>query len=158
MPVTVVNDIDNEVLPRDFRFISDMVLGEGVEPAEDSFHSGCSCLDNEDCQYTGCQCLADLEDDQDDDDMDVNGGLSKKAYGYHKHGTKAGLLRARLQNSTMPLYECHKACACSLDCPNRVVERGRTIPLQIFKTDDRGWGTSLPLYIGSEDITDLDSR
>ncbi len=25
-------------------------------------------------------------------------------------------------------------------CPNRVVERGRRVPLQIFRTEDRGWG------------------
>lgn len=113
-----------------------MVLGKGVERAEDSFRSGCSCADDGSCQYTGCLCLADLEED---DDMDMNDG-AKKAYAYHSHGTKAGLLRSRLQNSTVPLYECHKGCACSRDCPNRVVERGRTVPLQIFKTTNRGWG------------------
>ncbi|KAG6105625.1 Histone-lysine N-methyltransferase, H3 lysine-9 specific dim-5 [Claviceps sp. LM219 group G6] len=40
----------------------------------------------------------------------------------------------------MPIYECHQGCCCTRDCPNRVVERGRTVPLQIFRTDDRGWG------------------
>ncbi|KAJ3495783.1 hypothetical protein NLG97_g3144 [Lecanicillium saksenae] len=119
IPITIVNDVDSELLPEDFRFINAMVLGQGVEPAEDSFRSGCSCTDDGDCQYTGCLCLADLEDD--DDEMNGHG---RKAYAYHTHGTKAGLLRSRLQNSTVPL----------------VVERGRTVPLQIFKTSNRGWG------------------
>ncbi|KAM0744753.1 hypothetical protein ACQRIT_000137 [Beauveria bassiana] len=134
--LTVVNKVDSAFLPKNFEFINDMVLGKGVEPAEDSFRSGCSCADDGDCQYTGCLCLADLEDD---DDIDMNNGI-KKAYAYHTHGAKAGSLRSRLQKSTMPLYECHRGCACSSECPNRVVERGRTVPLQIFRTQNRGWG------------------
>ncbi|KAM3548042.1 hypothetical protein MY1884_009338 [Beauveria asiatica] len=134
--LTVVNKVDSAFLPKNFEFINSMVLGKGVEPAEDSFRSGCSCAHDGDCQYTGCLCLADLEDD---DDMDMNDGV-KKAYAYHTHGAKAGLLRSRLQKSTMPLYECHKGCACSSECPNRVVERGRTVSLQIFRTQNRGWG------------------
>ncbi|EJP62838.1 SET domain protein [Beauveria bassiana ARSEF 2860] len=134
--LTVVNKVDSAFLPKNFEFINDMVLGKGVEPAEDSFRSGCSCADDGDCQFTGCLCLADLEDD---DDIDMNNGI-KKAYAYHTHGAKAGSLRSRLQKSTMPLYECHKGCACSSECPNRVVERGRTVPLQIFRTQNRGWG------------------
>ncbi|OAA40543.1 histone-lysine N-methyltransferase [Beauveria brongniartii RCEF 3172] len=134
--LTVVNKVDRAFLPKNFEFINNMVLGKGVEPAEDSFRSGCSCTDDGDCQYTGCLCLADLGDD---DDMDMNNGV-RKAYAYHTHGAKAGLLRSRLQKSTMPLYECHKGCACSSECPNRVVERGRTVPLQIFRTQNRGWG------------------
>ncbi|KAG5953538.1 Histone-lysine N-methyltransferase, H3 lysine-9 specific dim-5 [Claviceps arundinis] len=42
----------------------------------------------------------------------------------------------------MPIYECHQGCCCTRDCPNRVVERGRTVPLQIFRTDDRGVKTT----------------
>lgn len=65
---------------------------------------------------------------------------SRKAYAYHSHGAKAGILRSKLHDSKVPLYECHQGCSCSPDCPNRVVERGRTVPLQIFRTKDRGWG------------------
>lgn len=40
------------------------------------------------------------------------------------------------------IYECHESCKCDGEgCPNRVVGRGRTVPLQIFRTSDgRGWG------------------
>lgn len=93
----------------------------------------------------GCLCLADLDDEDEDSDerdpdyMDVD-RASRKAYAYHTHGTKAGLLRSKYHKSKTPIYECHEGCSCSIDCPNRVVERGRTIPLQIFRTEDRGWG------------------
>lgn len=123
-----------------------MVLGDGVELAEDSFRSGCDCGSDANCQYTGCHCLADLDDDEDEEGrdstfMDLDEPKARKAYAYHAHGTKAELLRTKYHNSKIPIYECHQGCACSFECPNRVVERGRTIPLQIFRTTDRGWGT-----------------
>jgi histone-lysine N-methyltransferase SUV39H len=154
IPITIVNDCDDSVLPPGFRFIDDRILGRGVKPAEDSFRSGCSCAHDGDCQFSGCHCLADLDDEDDveeeegewDDELYVdtnrgNAGTPKKAYAYHARGLKAGHLRSKLHDSKVPLYECHQGCACSNDCPNRVVERGRTIPLQIFRTEERGWGT-----------------
>ena len=42
-----------------------------------------------------------------------------------------------------PIYECNKACACSksVSCHNRVVQKGRTVQLVIFRTaNNRGWG------------------
>ncbi|KPM44799.1 Histone-lysine N-methyltransferase, H3 lysine-9 specific dim-5 [Neonectria ditissima] len=157
-PITVVNEVDTEVL-KDFRFIDSNVLGHGVEPAEDSFRSGCACTHDSDCQFTGCLCLADIEDDENDSDddngMDLDGPRpSRKAYAYHTHGSKAGLLRSRLHDSKVPIYECHQGCACTIDCPNRVVERGRTIPLQIFRTTDRGWGVKSPDYIKKGQFVD----
>ncbi|KAK4087714.1 hypothetical protein PCL_01139 [Purpureocillium lilacinum] len=143
-PVTVMNDVDDQALPRGFRFINSGVLGDGVRPADESFRSGCACVDSTSCQFAGCQCLAELDEDNDSDDCsdgDEGGGhVPRKAYAYHMHGAKAGLLRSKLHNSKVPLYECHQGCSCAPDCPNRVVERGRTVPLQIFRTDDRGWG------------------
>lgn len=39
-----------------------------------------------------------------------------------------------------PIYECNSACGCPKECRNRIVQRGRTVPLQIFKTKHKGWG------------------
>ncbi|KAK5996622.1 Histone H3-K9 methyltransferase dim-5 [Cladobotryum mycophilum] len=156
IPITIVNEVDEAVLPPNFRFIDRVVLGEGVEAAEDSFRSGCSCGSDSDCQYVNCLCLADLdEDDEDDDDEDgIDRDESKKAYAYHTHGVKAELLRSRLLSSKLPLYECHAGCSCSQDCPNRVVERGRTVPLQIFRTKDRGWGVRSQVAIKKGQFVD----
>ncbi|EHK26949.1 uncharacterized protein TRIVIDRAFT_217556 [Trichoderma virens Gv29-8] len=171
-PVTIVNSNDQAAIPPNFRFIDRMVLGQGVEPAEDSFRSGCSCTSDGECQYMGCLCLADLEDQEssssDEDDIYANGAngdgleagrpekvkVKRKAYAYHTHGAKAGLLRSKMLNSKEPLYECHAGCSCSKDCPNRVVERGRTIPLQIFRTDDRGWGVRTQVAIKKGQFVD----
>lgn len=143
----MVNEVDDEVLPRNFRFINAMIYGQGVHPAEDNFRSGCSCAENgTDCKFNDCQCLADLEYEEDEDEEEAHqqqgtGGVRRrKVYQYHTYGPKAGLLRTKLHGTGVPLYECHAGCSCSNSCPNRVVERGRTIPLQIFRTKDRGWG------------------
>ncbi|KAI5462914.1 hypothetical protein BGZ63DRAFT_352939 [Mariannaea sp. PMI_226] len=162
-PITVVNDVDSHVFPQGFIFIDSNVLGQGVEPAEVSFRSGCACSNDSDCQYHKCLCLADLEDDdsssdEEDEYLDAMESDSlkapRKAYAYHTHGSKAGLLRSRFHDSKMPIYECHQGCACSDSCPNRVVERGRTIPLQIFRTPDRGWGLRSTVHIKKGQFVD----
>lgn len=66
----------------------------------------------------------------------------RKRFAYHSRGTKAGLLRGSKLPSRDPIYECHDGCRCEKSsCPNRVVEKGRQVPLQIFRTNNgRGWG------------------
>ncbi len=56
-------------------------------------------------------------------------------------------MRSKILESKLPIYECHAECGCGIDCPNRVVERGRQVPLQIFRTESRGWGEE-PLQLG----------
>ena len=38
------------------------------------------------------------------------------------------------------IYECNKFCQCNNTCMNRVAQNPIRIPLQVFKTDRRGWG------------------
>lgn len=129
------------MIPPDFRFINSMVYGDGVEPAENNFRSGCDCDQDWQCQYGGCQCLSDLLDDDEEAalaDQSVPSG--KKKYAYHLQGAKKGLMRSQMLETKLPLYECHDSCSCSSSCPNRVMEQGRKVPLQIFRTENRGWG------------------
>ncbi|KAI5862640.1 hypothetical protein GGS23DRAFT_597433 [Durotheca rogersii] len=142
-PVTIVNTEDEAVLDPHFRFVEHSVLGKGVEPTRREFLTGCECVDGEDCQYSTCNCLQDVGDSSDEDensDPTYAERGRKKTYAYHSHGAKAGRLRSGILTSRHPIYECHESCACGPDCPNRVVERGRKVPLQIFRTTNRGWG------------------
>ena len=76
-----------------------------------------------------------------DDDMEEGEDVDAKITVYHTTGKRKECLRGKVLESRYPIYECHASCACSEDCINRVVVRGRKIPLQIFKTDNgRGWG------------------
>src|SRR5690606_20499541 len=92
------------------------------------------------CRYDKCHCLADVPVDRDDSD-DVGGG-KHLVCAYQATGKRAGMLSARMlhEDCDAVIYECHEGCACSAECPNRVVERGRRVPLQIFRTKNRGWG------------------
>ncbi len=164
-PITIVNETDDgSVLNPNFRFIDRSVLGRGVEVAEESFRTGCECPDDEDCMYGRCLCLEEMatsSDDDDDDDDDnyeddeaMRDGPRKKRFAYYSHGTNAGLLRSRILHSREPIYECHAGCRCSLACPNRVVERGRKVPLQVFRTSDRGWGIRCPIALRKGQFVD----
>ncbi|KAK5945290.1 hypothetical protein PMZ80_002494 [Knufia obscura] len=38
------------------------------------------------------------------------------------------------------IFECGEYCSCPQNCPNRVVQKGRQIPLQVFETQHCGFG------------------
>lgn len=38
------------------------------------------------------------------------------------------------------MFECNSHCDCSGSCPNRVVQKGQQLNLQVFKTKHKGWG------------------
>jgi histone-lysine N-methyltransferase SUV39H len=147
------------VLNPNFRFIDHSIIADDVPVAEDSFRTGCDCADNEDCMYNTCQCLDEMAPDSDEAEYDGSAAAAaalsrRKRFAYHSSKPKAGLLRSRILMSREPIYECHEGCNCSLDCPNRVVERGRTVPLQIFRTEDRGWGVKCPVDIKEGQFVD----
>lgn len=58
-------------------------------------------------------------------------------FAYHSDGT---LRQEILLWDGWCVAECTDACACGEDCPNRVVQKGRQVPLEIFKTNKCGWG------------------
>lgn len=64
-----------------------------------------------------------------------------------------------------PIWECNSSCGCSSSCTNRVVQKGRTVDVDLYKTKERGWGlrarsfipegTYLSVYAG--ELVDADS-
>lgn len=155
-PISIVNtEEDGVTINPNFRFIDKSVIADNVPVAEDSFRAGCNCADDWKCMYGACQCLDEMEPDSDEDPEEwQNGQPEKKRFAYHSTGVKAGLLRSRILHSREPIYECHEECSCSKQCPNRVVERGRTVPLQIFRTENRGWGVRCPVPIRKGQFVD----
>ncbi|KAK3953433.1 hypothetical protein QBC32DRAFT_210153 [Pseudoneurospora amorphoporcata] len=144
LPISITNKEDDAFLNPSFRFIDHSVIGKNVPVADQSFRVGCSCASDEECMYSTCECLDEMAPDSDEE---ADPYTRKKRFAYYSQGAKKGLLRDRVLQSQEPIYECHEGCACSKDCPNRVVERGRTVPLQIFRTKDRGWGVKCPVNI-----------
>lgn len=142
------------MLPSNFKFIEHSIPRDDVEAADAEFRSGCECKNDRDCQRRGCHCLQDMAVDEDDLE---DGVVARKVTVYHGTGKRKECLRGRVLESRHPIYECHASCACSGDCKNRVVERGRKIPLQIFRTEDgRGWGIFLFCYLGCDDANTME--
>ena len=125
-PVVLFNDVDEDPCPPvAFEFIPRYKFTEGVVDfvsENTDFWAGCSC--------EGGMCKKDCSCIQDN-------GYHGKMF-YDKHG------RLTLNdNVNSVIHECNKRCSCGENCLNRVVQRGRKIPLEIFKTEKKGWGKEL---------------
>ncbi|KAL1505013.1 hypothetical protein AB1Y20_008776 [Prymnesium parvum] len=117
-PIGAVNEVDAELFP-DLLYLHASLAGDGVPlDAHTEFLTGCNC-EGECDAAAGCACVR---------EQLVAAGCS--AY------DAAGLLRAAVGT---PLYECNAACRCPRRCANRVVQRGISRRLQVFKTRAKGW-------------------
>ncbi|KAI9082939.1 hypothetical protein K1719_035082 [Acacia pycnantha] len=110
LPIRAVNTIDREK-PPSFEYITSMIYPDWLHPAP---AKGCNCIDR--CSHpTGCSCAV------------KNGGIP-----FNHTGCIV---------EVKPLvYECGPSCKCPPDCYNRVSQHGIKFPLEIYKTDKRGWG------------------
>jgi len=59
----------------------------------------------------------------------------------NKLNVEAGYVNRRLPDVVLTgIYECNSTCSCSSTCSNRLVQFPLRSRLQIFKTENRGWG------------------
>ncbi|KAF8625395.1 hypothetical protein AX15_005401 [Amanita polypyramis BW_CC] len=129
--ITITNGVDDEELPKllpGFEYLeTGYKYSENVpkaEELEDSLFLRCSCGRCSDPRKCECQLVSDLMDEK---------GI--KIIAYDAKGLFAISVTPGLQ-----VIECNKYCKCDILCPNRVSQRPRKIPIDIFKTVDRGWG------------------
>ena len=143
VPVSCVNEVDDEVFPDDFTYITNPEESNCVSVKRGlSTVRPCKCVG--DCR-SACKCVK----------------LSEKQKLWY---SEDGRLDISLFEEESPvLYECTPLCTCWNYCPNRVAQKGIQHPLQVFKTRTKGWGlrtlTTIPMgsfilsYVG-ELITD----
>lgn len=133
-PVRLINEIDDSSPPVSFTFINASIICEGVETVDEGFMSGCTCKQengrNCGCEYRYCGCLQHSAKDENGDHH----------FPYSASTLKRGCLRPFYLDSRNHIYECNKNCNCRDNCKNKVVQHGRQVPLEIFKTQNRGWG------------------
>ncbi|KAF5325673.1 hypothetical protein D9611_000379 [Ephemerocybe angulata] len=132
-PITFRNDVDDEEIPPlgpNFRYIErGYVYDDGIPGVDECRDFLLSCSGHDVCgpsRIGNCDC-------QGESHLDDETGRVLCAY------NKKGLFRFNVLRG-VEVKECTPLCKCSPDCPNRVLQRDRDIPLEIFKTLDRGWG------------------
>ncbi|XP_059835956.1 histone-lysine N-methyltransferase SETDB1-B isoform X1 [Hypanus sabinus] len=128
VPLSCVNEIDCTPPPQ-VAYSKERIPGEGVYINTDpDYLVGCDCMDG--CKdRSKCACLQ----------------LTMQATACNPGGqlnTSAGYQNKRL-DECLPtgIYECNKRCKCNVGlCTNRLVQHGLQVRLQLFKTQNKGWG------------------
>ncbi|KAJ2499136.1 hypothetical protein IWW47_003396, partial [Coemansia sp. RSA 2052] len=118
--IRVSNSVDNALLPTDFTYTDDYIRREGV-PLPSNVVFPCSCTDG--VCGASCECM--------------------RVPIYDERGLLCTVLE-------YPLHECNHLCPCPPECPNRVVQRGRPIDMEIFRAPGKGWAarTNKPIAKG----------
>ncbi|KAJ7937867.1 hypothetical protein B0H13DRAFT_1943488 [Mycena leptocephala] len=125
--ITFVNEVDNEAVPPEvdilFAYLErDCIYDIGI-PEPGTGVIGCQCRSGAGCSR-GC----------------IHG---RKSIVY----TSEGLFKFNMYSK---IIECNENCTCPTSCKNRVAQHPRRIPIEIFKTENCGWGvrTSVTLVRG----------
>ncbi|XP_061530207.1 histone-lysine N-methyltransferase SETDB1-B isoform X1 [Phycodurus eques] len=128
IPLSCVNEIDSTPPPQ-VAYSKERIPEDGVYiNTSPDFLVGCDCTDG--CQdKSKCSCHQ----------------LTLQATGCTPGGQinpNAGFLNKRLEECLPTgIYECNKRCkCCSQMCTNRLVQHGLQVRLQLFKTQNKGWG------------------
>lgn len=111
VPVCAINTLDDD-RPPSFTYITSMMYPDWCQPLPPT---GCDCKDG--CSDSErCACAV-------------------KNRGEIPYNYDGAIVEAK------PLvYECGPSCNCPSTCHNRVSQYGVKFPLEIFKTESRGWG------------------
>uniref|UniRef100_A0A3Q3GMH2 [histone H3]-lysine(4) N-trimethyltransferase n=1 Tax=Labrus bergylta TaxID=56723 RepID=A0A3Q3GMH2_9LABR len=128
IPLSCVNEIDTTP-PPNVAYSKERIPEDGVYiNTSADFLVGCECTDG--CRdKSKCSCHQ----------------LTLQATGCTpgaQINTSAGFLHKRLEECLPTgIYECNKRCKCCAEmCTNRLVQHGLQVRLQLFKTQNKGWG------------------
>ncbi|XP_077691886.1 histone-lysine N-methyltransferase EHMT1 isoform X6 [Eretmochelys imbricata] len=119
IPIPCINSVDSEPCPTNYKYVSQNCVTSPMNIDRNITHlQYCVCID--DCSSSNCMC----------------GQLSMRCW-YDKDGR----LLPEFNMSEPPLiFECNHACSCWRNCRNRVVQNGLRVRLQLYRTQNMGWG------------------
>lgn len=116
-------------LADNFVFINKYQYRAGVVPLSEDFICGCTCVDG--CEPTQCDCLAQEEE--------TEGHIVP--YERCIQDPKLFVISKDFLHRKSMIFECTASCNCQGEkCWNHVVQKGRTVRLEIFDTGPRGFG------------------
>eukprot|EP00249_Psilotum_nudum_P024559 c29219_g1_i1 orf=338-2611(+) len=111
--VCVVNTVDNEACPTTFEYSTKIQYPDGFDQLE---------------LASGCECKGSC-------------GISERCLCFSKNGNEFAYLSSGvLVKEKDVIYECGSQCKCPPTCRNRITQKGLKYRLEIFKTENRGWG------------------
>ncbi|CDM30504.1 hypothetical protein DTO013E5_2545 [Penicillium roqueforti] len=149
---TVIPKVDSPKrlakLADNFEFVNSYQYRAGVEriPDDSEFNIGCACTETGGCNRLECDCLSKEEDSED----------RIVPYQICESNPKLIVATKSFLNRKAIIYECNSRCGCSgKKCWNHVVQKGRTVRLEIFDTGARGFGLRSPDLIHRGQFIDL---
>ena len=120
--VTFINEANDRQLSGKFEFIKGYIKREGIRTVETAKNYGCEC--NGICNPESCGCSS-----------------ASAINPYYVDAKGLVVLRdGFIQGSRQEIIECNPFCGCDDTCWNRMAQRGRIVPLQIFTTQKCGFG------------------
>ncbi|WOK98484.1 histone-lysine N-methyltransferase SUVR5 isoform X1 [Canna indica] len=132
-----------------FNYVTKRLIGPSLDRGAKDLQLGCKCPDAM-CNPKNCDHVYPFNDDQ-TSAKDFKGNLIHRRFAYDEKG------RIVVEEGR-PVYECNSRCKCGATCPNRVLQRGVQVKLEIFRTEKKGWavraveaisrGTFVCEYIG----------
>ncbi|RXH75223.1 hypothetical protein DVH24_029944 [Malus domestica] len=114
-----------------FTYIMKPLLHQSPGLDIESLQLGCSCTHST-CRPETCDHVY-LFDNDYDDAKDIYGKSMRCRFPYDERG------RIILEEGYL-VYECNQMCSCTRSCPNRVLQNGVRVKLEVFKTEKKGWG------------------
>ncbi|XVE82696.1 hypothetical protein DITRI_Ditri16bG0026600 [Diplodiscus trichospermus] len=135
--VYVSDDSSNEQKARcsmpweNFSYVTKSLLDQSLDLDAESLQLGCTCSNSTCCPET-CDHVY-LFDNDYEDARDIYGKPMRGRFPYDDKG------RIILEEGYL-VYECNHKCSCNRMCPNRVLQNGVRVKLEVFKTKNKGWG------------------
>ena len=162
-PLTFANDVNDRRLNGKFQFVDRYIFFQGVRTANPNTNYGCNCPGT--CDPTACTCLRHgLGGPRFPSEQQIV-TYTRRTDGLVVLTDEYMLNELTPSAQHFEISECNENCGCGPDCFNRVVGRGRTVPLEVFETEKCGFGVRssvdivkgqfLDLYLG-EVITQLE--
>ncbi|TYH29058.1 hypothetical protein ES288_A02G194200v1 [Gossypium darwinii] len=114
-----------------FIYVTNSSLDQSLDLDVESVQLGCTCS-NSTCFPETCDHVY-LFDNDYEDARDIFGKPMRGRFPYDDKG------RIILEEGYL-VYECNRKCSCNIACPNRVLQKGVRVKLEVFKTENKGWG------------------
>ncbi|KAG2719951.1 hypothetical protein I3760_02G014500 [Carya illinoinensis] len=125
------SDGENAMPWERFTYVMKPFLDHSIGPDTESLQLGCACPHST-CYPEACDHVY-LFDNDYDEAKDIYGKPMRDRFPYDEKG------RIILEEGYL-VYECNHMCSCSRKCPNRVLQNGVRVKLEVFKTEEKGWG------------------